>query len=117
MDSARARIPRRRSVTVTRAVAAVAVLSLVPGIGVAAASSGGHHQTSCPAAESLVPGTSFSHHTLAKGVTIAAGTAKDSRGTVNIHVLRVDLTRPRVKVVPLVHSLANRQPLSALAAH
>jgi hypothetical protein len=81
------------------------------------AATGSHHAASCPATESLVPGTTFTHHTLAKGVTVSAGTAKDARGTVNIHVLRVDLTKPRVKVVPLVHALANRQPLTELAAH
>jgi hypothetical protein len=48
---------------------------------------------------------------------MASGTAHDSNGVVNMHVLRVDLTRPRVSVQPLVHSLGERSTLSSLAAH
>jgi hypothetical protein len=87
----------------------------MPAVGAANPSS--HHGGSCPPAESLVPKTAWTTHTLAKGVTVSAGTAKDSAGTVNMNVLRADLTRPRVKVTPLVHSIAQRLPLSTLAAH
>jgi hypothetical protein len=90
----------------------------MPTVGTAmAASDHHHHKMSCPAPESLIPGTKFTHRTLAKGVTVSAGTAKDAKGSVNVHVLRVDLTQPRVSMVPLLHSIANRQPLSQLAAH
>lgn len=116
MSKTPARASRRRSVA--RVVAVAGLLGATPGIGLAYAGSNSHHGSGgCPAAESLVPGTKFTHHTLAKGVTMSEGTTKDSAGSVNIHVLRVDLTQPRVKVVPLMHSLANRQPLSALAAN
>src|SRR5436305_13442007 len=104
MDSAPPRRSRRRPVT--RTIAAVGLLSVLPGMGIAGASAA-HHRGSCPPAESLIPGTTFVHHTLAKGVVMSAGTATDATGTVNIHVLRVDLTRPRVEMVPLMQSLAN----------
>jgi hypothetical protein len=103
---------RRHRVTIAAAVAVVAAMGVVPATGATPASS----HSSCPPAESLVPGTTWHHHTLAKGVTVAEGTAQDSRGSVNMHVLRVDLTQPTVSVQPLVHSLAQRLPLSTLAA-
>jgi hypothetical protein len=96
------------------AVTAVGLLGVMPGLG-AAAPSAQHHAT-CPAAESLVPNTTWHTRSLAKGVTVSAGTADDQAGQVNMHILRVDLTRPRVRVTPLVHSLAQRLPLSTLAA-
>jgi hypothetical protein len=108
----------RRSLT--SLAAAVGLLSVVPGVGVAHAASHAparHSHGSCPAAESLVPNTHWAHHTLAKGVTVASGTAKDGNGLVNMHVLRVDLSRPRVSMEPLVHSLGERLPLSTLAQH
>jgi len=92
----------------------IGLIGVVPAAGVATAAASRRHQ-SCPAAESLVPGTAWHHHKLANGVTLAAGVAKDSRGTVNMHVLRVDLTQPRVHAVPLEHHVANRSPLSSLA--
>lgn len=97
--------------------AVVGLVGVTPGFGSAMAAAGSHRQTSCPAAESLIPGTKFTHRTLAKGVTVETGTAKDAKGLVNIHVLRVDLSQPRVSMVPLMRSLAERQALTALAAH
>jgi hypothetical protein len=47
---------------------------------------------------------------------MSTGTTTDSHGTVNMHVLRVDLSRRSIVTMPLVHSLAERVPLSALAA-
>jgi hypothetical protein len=44
-----------------------------------------------------------------------AGTATDSRGTVNMHILRVNLASKNVSVRPLRHALAERLPLSTLA--
>jgi hypothetical protein len=92
----------------------IGLLGVVPQASVATAAASRHHR-SCPAAESLVPGTTWHHHALANGVTMADGIAKDSRGTVNMHVLRVDLSQPRVHAVPLEHHVANRSPLTSLA--
>jgi hypothetical protein len=112
MIAALSHATRRRAVI--GAAAAVAVVGILPVSG--SASTGRHHR-SCPAAESLVPGTTWATKTLAAGVTLATGTAKDSAGQVQMHVLRVDLTKPRTKLVPLVHSLAQRLALSTLAAN
>ena len=46
---------------------------------------------------------------------MTAGTATDSRGTVNMHVLRVNLDSKNVSLRTAVHSLAERSPLSLLA--
>jgi hypothetical protein len=107
--------PSSRRRTVVGLAAAIAVLGVMPGVGVAG--DGSHHRGSCPAAESLVPGTAWTTKTLAKGVTVSTGTADDSAGQVNMHILRVDLTQRRTKVVPLMHSLAQRLPLTTLAAN
>ena len=90
----------------------------MPGLGLTAASAKApaDHHPYCPAAESLVPGTTFHHKSLAPGVIESVGNAKDSRGTVNMHILTVDLTQKGVKVKPLMHSLGERLPLSTLAA-
>jgi hypothetical protein len=103
-----------------RRVAWAAVGALAAG-GVAAAPAAqarpGPPQRSCPAAESLVPGTQWHLHKLAPGVTLAEGATSDSRGRVDMHVLRVDLTQRGVSVEPLRHAIASRSPLTALAAH
>jgi hypothetical protein len=75
----------------------------------------GHGSAGCPAAESLVPNTHWTNRTLAAGVVMSAGTAHDAKGSVNIHVLRVNLNNPRVRVEPLLGKLAERRPLSVLA--
>jgi Phosphodiester glycosidase len=62
-----------------------------------------------------VPHTTWHKHTLAPGVVMTSGVATDSKGTVNMHVLRVDLTRKSVSVRPLMHAIAERTPLSTLA--
>lgn len=116
MEFGFARAQQRRSVVA--AVVAVGLLGVMPEVGVANAAGhapAGRHAGSCPAAESLVPGTTWHHRKLGNGVTMAAGIAKDSKGSVNMHVLRADLTQPRVHVVPLVHKVANRLPLTSLA--
>jgi Phosphodiester glycosidase len=90
----------------------------MPGSGIArAASHAPSHNRggACPAAESLVPHTTWHTHVLAAGVVMRAGTATDSRGTVNMHVLRVNLASKNVSIRPLVHSVAERSPLSTLA--
>src|ERR1700761_5685511 len=71
----------------------LATVSLTP-IGAVSANAGPAQvatRAGCPAAESLVSKANWSHDTLGHGVTLAEGTAKDSRGYVNMHVLRVSL--------------------------
>jgi hypothetical protein len=102
-------------VSTRTAVVGVAALSaslLATGPAVATA----HHPHGCPKAESLVPGAHLVTHTLAKGITVSAGTAHDPQGSVVIHVLRAQLTDKNVFVGPLLHALAQRSPLSHLAA-
>jgi hypothetical protein len=115
MSPSHSRLPRRRSVAL--AAAAVGLLGVVPGVGLTHASAQQHGHGGCPAAESLVPGTTFHNHRLARGVKMSVGTAKDAKGTVNIHVLRVDLTRKAISVTPLMRSIGERMNLSTLARH
>ncbi|HTR71167.1 MAG TPA: phosphodiester glycosidase family protein [Mycobacteriales bacterium] len=97
-------------------LATALVLCALPLVPIASTGALAATNSGCPAAESLVSGTTFHRHTLAPGVVMTSGNASDSRGTVNIHVLHVDLTSSNLSVRPLLHSLANRQPLSTLAA-
>jgi hypothetical protein len=89
-------------------------MSVMPAISDAhaAPSRGG----SCPAAESLVPATTWHHHRLAPGVTLTEGRTKDHNGTVKMHVLRVTMNAKGLSVAPLVKKLAARSPLTQLAA-
>jgi Phosphodiester glycosidase len=110
---------RRSSVAASAAVLALA--GLVSGMAATPAAQAaprvaGDHHGPCPAAESLVPKTTWYKHTLAPGVVMTSGTTKDSNGTVNMHVLRVDLTRKSISLHPLMHSIAQRTALSTLAA-
>jgi hypothetical protein len=106
-----------RSLLGAGAALVVGLLAVTPGVGVANASSAHHHRHggSCPAAESLVPKTTWHRHTLAPGVVMRHGVASDSKGTVNVHVVRADLARKSIAVHPLMQSIAQRSPLSALA--
>jgi Phosphodiester glycosidase len=100
-----------RTIAVSTAAVVVSLLATGP------AAAGGHRPGGkCPAAEPLVGPAHLVTRTLAKGVTVSVGTAKDAEGTVVIHVLRAQLTDRKVMVAPLVHSLAQRSPLSHLAA-
>jgi hypothetical protein len=108
---------RRAALAGTAAV--VGLLSATPAGAVAhaAANPAGHGGGGgCPAAESLVPGTTWHKRTLAPGVVMSVGSKSDSNGVVAMHVLRVDLTAKNVSMTPLVHALAERSPLSSLAA-
>jgi Phosphodiester glycosidase len=69
----------------------------------------------CPPAESLVPGTTWHDQTLAPGVRLAVGEAHDSRGRVDLFVIRTNLTHDGVHLGPLVKSLAERRTLTTLA--
>lgn len=106
---------RSRTAVVGTAVAGTAAV-VASLLSVAPAAAASHPAYGCPKAESLVPGAHLVARTLATGVTVSAGTAHDSRGTVVIHVLQVQLTDKNVSIAPLVHSLAERSPLSVLAA-
>jgi Phosphodiester glycosidase len=117
MNAAPAPLGRRASIAAV--VAAVGLLAAMPISGVARAVTRpplhGDQGGGCPAAESLVPQTTWHKHVLAPGVVMTAGTASDSRGIVNMHVLRVNLASKNVSIRPLVHSIAERSPLSLLA--
>jgi hypothetical protein len=64
----------------------------------------------------LVPNTTWHHHRLGAGVVESGGVATDARGSVNMHVLRVDLSNKRVSLKPLLRSVAERLPLTTLAS-
>jgi Phosphodiester glycosidase len=103
-------------------IAVTAVAGLTASLLAAApAAAAGHAQhagrRTCPKAESLVPAAHLTTHSLGTGVTLSSGTAKDPAGRVVIHVLRADLSNRHVAVKPLVRKLAQRSPLSQLAAH
>lgn len=96
----------------------VGLLAAWPGTGLAHATSTGPPRadnSSCPAAETLVAHTKWHRRLLAPGVRMSSGTATDARGTVNMHILRVNLASKNVALHPLMHSLAERSPLSVLA--
>lgn len=99
-------------------VAATAVATLASLVGALPASA--DHQntqtTNCPAPESLVSGTTWHHHRLAPGVFLAEGRRSDRAGFVDMHVLTVDVTNKHLSFAPLVRRLAQRTPLSQLAA-
>jgi hypothetical protein len=99
---------------------AAIVASGALGVGLAitpvanAAPAGWGH--SCPVAESLVPGTTWHTHKLAPGVTLSEGDKSDGRGIVKMHVLRITVGQPGISFQPLRHAIAQRTPLSQLAA-
>lgn len=63
-----------------------------------------------------MPGATWHTHKLAPGVSLSEGTKADSRGVVKMHVLRISVTQPGVSIQPLRHAIAQRTPLSRLAA-
>ena len=78
-----------------------------------------HHDyttTHCPAPESLVVGTTWHRHRLVPGVTLSEGQRSDRNGYVDLHVLDVDVTNKHLSFAPLVRRIAQRSPLSQLAA-
>lgn len=75
----------------------------------------------CPGPQPLVRSARWTSHRLAPGVTLQEGTARDRTvsggpGVVDLHVLRVDTTRPAVSLRPLVRAWSVREPLSRLAS-
>jgi len=55
-------------------------------------------------------------HKLATGVVLREGQAKDSEGIVDMHVLRVNVTRSNLNFGPLIKHVAQRSKLTALAS-
>ena len=102
------------------AVAAATVVASAASVLAAAPASADHPQnsqtTNCPAPESLVTGTTWHRHRLAPGVTLSEGRRSDGQGYVDMHVLTVDVTNRHLSFAPLVRRLAQRSPLSQLAA-
>jgi len=106
--------PRRLVASAAAALSALTVVGANPGTQAGADSA---YTTNCPRAESLVPNATWHRHTLAKGVVLSEAQVKDSRGVVSMHVLRIDLSLHTVGLRPLVHALAQRTPLTHLAAN
>jgi len=102
----------RRGGLLLAAVTAVAAVVTSPG----APSADAGFRLRCPKAEPLVARADWHRHRLAPGVRLAEGRAKDAAGVVALHVLRVRVTRPGVSFRPLVRHVAQRTPLSRLAA-
>jgi hypothetical protein len=97
----------------------VAIAALIAGVAAtpaAHAAPRGFWGQSCPQPETLVAGTTWHTHKLAPGVTLTEGNRADSRGLVKMHVLSIVIGQPGVSFTPLVHQVANRSPLSKLAA-
>lgn len=96
------------------ATAAVVLASGVSISAVAEAETSGT-TTNCPAAGSYIPGTTFRRTVLANGVALSEGRKRDTRGVVDMHILRVNTTVTGLHFGPLVRRLAERHPLSSLA--
>jgi hypothetical protein len=109
-------VVRSRLAVTAAAGLTASLLAAAPALATGQAAHHAGHRD-CPKAESLVPAAHLRTHRLGTGVTLSTGTAKDAAGSVVIHVLRADLSSRHVRVKPLVHKLAERAPLSRLAAH
>lgn len=99
-----------------QAVAVAAVVASAASVLAAVPATADQQTTNCPAPESLVTGTAWHKHRLAPGVTLSEGRRSDNRGYVDLHVLSVDVTNKHLSFSPLVRRLAQRTPLSQLAA-
>jgi hypothetical protein len=108
-------VVRSRLAVTAAAGLTASLLAAAPAVAAGHTQSAGHRD--CPKAESLVPAAHLRTHRLGTGVTLSTGTAKDPAGSVVIHVLRANLASRHVHVKPLVSKLAERAPLSQLAAH
>ena len=114
-EDVKVRNPRGKGVV---AATAAAMSLLMPGTALADRHRpDAGYTTKCPPAEALVRGTTWHSHNLAPGVTLQEGKRKDARGYVDMHVLSVDVTNKHLRFEPLVHRLAQRSPLTNLAAH
>jgi hypothetical protein len=104
----------RRIVAVALAAASLVAVAGAQVSAPAGASTG--YTTNCPRPEALVSKATWHRHTLTKGVVLSEGAASDPRGVVSMHVLTVDMTQPGISLRPLMRHLAQRSPLSTLAA-
>jgi hypothetical protein len=104
--------PRHALAAATAAASVASVLAAAP----ASADRRPTTTTDCPAPESLVSGTDWHRHRLAPGVVLSEGRHDDRNGFVDMHVLDVDVTNRHLSFAPLVRRLAQRTPLSQLAA-
>jgi hypothetical protein len=120
------RLTRRRIVALAAApltaASLAAVLGSVPLPAATAAVSGARFDQPCPAPQSLVRHSHWHAHHLAPGVNLSEAkapdrTVTDKPGIVDMHVLRVKLTKGSVKFRPLLSHIAERSPLSVLAKH
>lgn len=102
--------PRRR-LALSALIAAATAALVAPGAAPAHAG-----WSSCPGAEALVSKATWHTHKLATGVVLREGQAKDSKGIVDMHVLQVDVTKPNLYFGPLIKHVAQRSPLTNLAA-
>lgn len=107
-------LPSRRILAGALAAASLIAVAGAQVSAPAGASTG--YTTNCPKPEALVSKATWHRHTLVKGVVLSEGTAPDPRGYVSMHVLTVDMTQPGISFRPLMHHLAQRSPLSSLAA-
>lgn len=114
MTSPRTASPRR---IVAAALAAASLVAVVGAQVSAPAGASTGYTTSCPKPEALVSKATWHRHTLTKGVVLSEGSAPDPRGVVSMHVLTVDMTQPGLSLRPLMRHLAQRSPLSDLAAN
>jgi len=76
----------------------------------------------CPGPQPLVKNAKWSKRRIAPGVSVSTGTANDltvrgQPGAVQMHVLRVGLNQAGISFGPLERHLADRLPLSHLAAN
>lgn len=77
---------------------------------------GGGYGTRCPSAESLISGDAWWTRKVSPGVSLKTTTRNDNWGQVKLDVMTVNLTTPGISTAPLYRRVANRSPLSSLAA-
>jgi len=100
----------------TAAVTPDATLGAVPPLTTTPPQHSNYTTTNCMAPESLVRNTAWTRTQPTAGVTLQEGRHRDSRGRVQMHVLRVDLTNPHVRLAPLMAHVSDHRRLSVLAS-
>jgi len=98
----------------TAAVTPAPALGVVPPASVTPAQRP-LYTSSCMAPSNLVHNTRWKRSHPASGVTLQEGHHRDSRGRVQMHVLRVDLKNPHVRLAPLMRHVSDHRKLSVLA--
>ena len=105
------RRPSPRRLVLTVLTAATSAVLVAPGAVPATAA-----YSSCPGPEALVSKATWHSHKLATGVVLREGQAKDNLGIVDMHVLQIDVTSSNLRFGPLIKHVAQRSPLTSLAA-